>query len=954
MRGLFSLFLGLALPAAALAQEKNAQGIELFETKIRPVLVQQCYACHSKDAEKNKKLRGELYLDSSAGLRAGGASGAVVIPGKSKDSLLIHALRHQGDTKMPPKGKLADDVVAAFARWIDMGAPDPRTGSDVSVKKDIDLDAGRKYWAFRPLNPAAVPAVKNAAWTRTPIDRFVLTRLEEKQLIPNGPVQRDKLMRRAYFDVLGLPPTPAESAAFMNDTAPDAYERLVERLLASEHYGERWGRHWLDLVRFAESGGYEFDKDRPGAYHYRDFVIKALNQDMPFDQFVRLQVAGDHLLPNDFLATSATGFLVAGPYPGQTTSKTLALIRYNHLDDMLATLGSSVLGLSVGCARCHAHKYDPIPQEDYYRLLACLGRTDSADLKIDPNPGPYLQAKAAFDKAHAPFLATRDKFEKEALSGRIEKRLQASRQQPVLPWLAVTDAKSTTTPPAKADKAAAVTLRATTFLKDITGIRLEAMAGTSLPKEIAPGMVTLKAAPLTAKAKEIVVKLRAAPRDTDALAAFETEGSVGFDGGTVLTLTVSAKGLSPGQAGLSLTTAARPVSAAGAAGPQNVGEFVTLLAKEKDALTAKNRAGVLHWLRRLDAEVDKVYLPLEEHAKQEPKPNLVDVFAATSGRGGDVYFLTRGEVDRKNGKAQPGFMQVLMKTSDQEKRWTAPADPKQPEQPRVALARWLTDTEHGAGNLVARVIVNRLWQHHMGRGIVATSNDFGTQGEPPTHPELLDYLAGELVRNGWKLKPIHKLIMTSAVYMQAGAVNPANTADPQNHLWWRYPARRLEAEVIRDALLAVSGTLDPTMYGPGALDANNARRSVYLKVKRSQMVPLMQMFDAPEAIQSIGERSTTTVATQSLAFLNSPLVRQRAAKLAQRVRPKTLAELPQAIDNAYVIALSRHVGPGERDRMVAFVHKQMDGYGAPAQALDQAMTDFCQVVLCLNEFVYVD
>lgn len=952
MRGLLSLVIGLTLVATVPAQ--NVKGIEFFETKIRPVLAQHCYACHSQEAQKNKKLRGELFLDSSAGLRKGGASGPVVVPGKSKESLLVQALRHQGDTKMPPKGKLADDVIAAFAQWIDMGVPDPRAGAEAGPTKVIDIAAGKKYWAFQPLAASAIPAVKNVAWARTPVDRFILARLEDTKLTPNGLVSREKLLRRAYFDLLGLPPTPAEAAAFLNDTAPDAYERLIDRLLASEHYGERWGRHWLDLVRFAESGGYEFDKDRPGAYHYRDFVIKALNQDMPFDEFVRLQVAGDHLQPGDFLATSATGFLVAGPYPGQTTAKTLALIRYNHLDDMLATLGSSVLGLSVGCARCHAHKYDPIPQEDYYRLLACLARTDSADLKIDPNPGPYLKAKAIFDKAHAPFLVVRDQFEKEALPGRVQKWSAAARQQAASSWLGVALDK-TSPAPAKGDKTAFM-LRATTYLKDITGIRLEAQAGKTLPKPIVVGELTLKAAPLTAKAKEIVVKLKPMAGDGpgEGQATFETEGSVGFDGGTLLTLTISNKGLAPGQVDWSITTAPRPVKAAGVATPQKLGELVTLLDREKGQLTGKNRAGVLHWLRRLDAETDKVYVPLEKHAKQEPKPNLVDVFAATSGRGGDVYFLTRGEVDRKNGKAEPGFIQVLMNTSEREKRWTDTANAKQPEQPRIALARWLTDTEQGAGNLVARVLVNRLWQHHLGRGIVATSNDFGTQGEPPTHPELLDYLAKELLRHGWRLKALHKLIMTSAVYMQAGEVLAANSADPQNRFWWRYPARRLEAETIRDALLAVSGTLDATMYGPGSLDANNPRRSVYLKVKRSQMVPFMQMFDAPEAIQSIGERSTTTVATQSLAFLNSPLVRQRATRLAQRLRPKTPAELPQAIDDAYVTALSRHVSGDERQRMVSFVQKQMAAYGQTPQALDQALTDFCQVVLCLNEFVYVD
>jgi len=307
--------------------------------------------------------------------------------------------------------------------------------------------------------------------------------------------------------------------------------------------------------------------------------------------------------------------------------------------------------------------------------------------------------------------------------------------------------------------------------------------------------------------------------------------------------------------------------------------------------------------------------------------------------------------------AKPGFVQVLMNAPERDQRWTMTASPKglAPVEPRTSLANWLVDTDDGAGHLLARVIVNRLWQHHLGRGLVATPNDFGAQGEPPTHPELLDYLAGELIRGGWKLKPIHKLIMTSAVYMQGNEMMEASLkADPSNSLWSRRPARRLEAEAIRDALLAVSGTLDTTMYGPGTLDENVPRRSVYLTVKRSRLIPLLQMFDAPEAIQSIGGRQTTTVATQALAMMNSPFVRQRAEKFAQRVRPAAAEGLPQVVDNAYRVALARRPTDTERKRMLEYLAQQIEIHGKDPKALDLALTDFCQVLLCLNEFVYVD
>jgi hypothetical protein len=810
------LFLLLALPSAAPAQQPNARGVELFEKKIRPVLLAECYSCHSAEAQKAKKLRGGLLLDSRDGLRKGGDSGPAIVPGKPGDSLLVRALRHES-VKMPPRGKLSAAVIADFARWIELGAPDPRDGSPLTAKRTIDLDAGRQHWAFRPLVPVTPPAVRNPSWPATPVDRFILAKLEARNLAPNPPLARERLIRRVYFDLLGLPPAPQEIEAFVKDPAPDAFARLVDRLLQSEHYGERWARHWLDIVRFAESGGYEFDKDRPGAYHYRDFVIRALNEDMPYDEFVRLQVAGDQLKPGDIPATAATGFLVAGPFPGQITAKTREPIRYDHLDDMIATLGTSMLGLSLGCARCHEHKYDPIPQQDYYHLIACLARTDSAEVKFTLDAEAYAKAKAEFDRAHAPLVAARDRFEKEQLPG----RLQA--------WLAAQKSK----PPAK------------------------------------------------------------------------------------------------------------PAA-----------DLYALLDRTKGKPAGKDLAGAIALYRRLHPETERLYRAVEDSARKEPKPKQLTVFAASSGKGGDVHYLIRGETERKNGVARPGFVQVLMSPAEQEARWLGtPARGKAAGvEPRVGLARWLTDTEAGAGHLLARVIVNRLWQHHLGKGLVRTPNDFGALGEPPTHPELLDFLAGELIRNGWRLKPIHKLIVTSAVYAQGGQTDAARLkADPQNHLWWRVPPRRLEGEAIRDSLLAVSGTLDRTMYGPGTLNESDPRRSVYLTVKRSRLIPLLQMFDSPEPIQSIGERQTTTAATQALALMNSPFVRQRAEKLAERVRPKTPEALPQAVEQAYLTALGRRPSATERERMLAFIAGQ-----TRLSTVEAALADFCQVLLCSNEFAYVE
>jgi len=1000
----YALFFLLGLvPSVTAGAKAERAGIDFFEQKIRPVLVEHCYKCHSAEAQQAGKLKADLLLDSRAGMLHGGDSGPVLVAGKPADSLILKSLRHEGDVRMPPGKRLSEAVIGDFSKWVAMGAPDPRTG-DTLVKKGIAIDKARTYWAFRPLAASAPPVVKNLAWARTPLDRFILAKLEEKKLGPNKLTSRERLIRRAYFDLLGLPPTPAEVDAFVNDPAPDAYERLVDRLLESPHLGERWARHWLDLVRFAESGGYEFDKDRPTAHHYRDFVIKAFNQDLPFDQFVRWQLAGDQLAPENFDAVSATGFLVAGPFPGQTTAKTQQLIRYNHLDDMIATVGSSMLGLSLGCARCHEHKYDPIPQEDYYRLIANLSRTDSVDAKINVDPAGYRKAKAAFEQAHAPFHKALKHFEQAELPKRLQTWWEEHKDTAAPAWLIVDAVEAKGKSPlqqrpdgsllatGKAEKNDTITLVAHTTQKNLKALRLEALTDPSLPKN-GPGRgpdgaflltdVTLVATPLDpkVKAKPVTVKLRAATASTeeaklaaavdadkktgwsigagkDQAAIFALEGAGGFDGGTLLTLTLRFENdqFALGRFRIGISTDAKAALDAPSE-LQPTAELLALLQATEGKVKPQAQGPMVHWLRKLDTKVDEVFRTFEQHARLEPQPKLVGVFSASSNKGGDVYFLVRGEVEKKREIAKPGFVQVLMNHGDGDQHWLGGPQGKKPAtvEPRIALANWLTDHEHGAGHLLARVLVNRLWQHHLGRGIVGTPNDFGVQGEAPTHPELLDWLADELIRGGWKLKPIHKLIMTSAVYMQAGEIIPANMkVDPQNRLWWRRPARRLEAEAIRDAILAVAGTLDPRMFGPGTLDGNSPRRSVYLTVKRSQMIPLLQMFDIPEAMQSIGERSVTTVPTQSLAFMNSPFIRQAAQKLAARVRAKASASMNDAIDEAYLIALGRRPTEVERGRMLDFVERQAESYGKAAQARDQALTDCCQVLLCLNEFIFVD
>lgn len=996
--------------AAVLAAEN---GVKFFEEKIRPVLAQHCYSCHSHEALLSKKLQAELFLDSAPGLLAGGESGPAIVKGKSAESLLIKALKFDG-FEMPPTGKLPAEVVADFVKWVDMGAPDPRTeGKVVKTKREINLEEGRQWWSFQPLHPITPPTVAAAARVQTPIDQFIAAELEKQKLTPSNPATKEKLIRRAYFDLIGLPPTPEQIAAFVNDASPQAFEKVIDGLLASPQYGEKWARHWLDVARYAESGGYEFDGFRGGAFHYRDWVIRALNDDLPFNEFVRLQLAGDKLRPDDYAAAAASGFLVAGPYPGQITAKTVERIRYDQLDDMLMTVGGSMLGLTLGCVRCHDHKYDPLPQQDYYALAATLAKTSHGSRQLDPDPAATQRALDAHRTAQEPLGAALKKFAAEELPKRFEtwqkaelaKQPEAPRWQVLEPvaWdaersylkelpggILMHDGMLVTGVEVprrgmrrKVANEEQYALTFHTHQKNIHSLRLDAFTEKSLPQR-GPGLngdgsfqlaeLKITAKPLDANAKDAPIELKLKPvfaggedkdqpltnavdgkpatawvvkttAKKDNAAVFELETPLaGFASGTQLSVELKFRDLGIGRLRLSLSTEANPATWAGDFTPQHVGEIRAILAANANKLPDAQREAMVRWFAPFEPETAKVLAALRAHIAAEPRPKMAEVYTTVAG-GQDVFFLRRGEVDNKNGKAEPGNLRVLTRGT--------PTSPAATES-RVALADWMTDVEHGAGPLLARVQVNRLWQHHFGQGLVGTPNDFGAQGEKPSHPELLEWLAMELVKNNWKLKPLHKLIMLSAVYQQGNEVSPENLKiDPANRFRWHYQPRRLDAELIRDTLLAIGGNLDPNMYGPSILD-NTPRRSVYLRVKRSELIPLMTMFDAPEPTQSVGERISTTVPTQSLAMMNSPFVRQQAEKLAQRIKPNAEMSIAVAIDQAYQITFARLPTEPEKTRLVAFVERQKAMLGTDAAATEKALAEVCQLLLCLNEFVYVD
>ena len=975
----FSIFFVTAVTASATVIAADGalspEGVKFFESKIRPVLIEHCYQCHSAASLKANKLQGGLLLDTREGIRKGGESGPAVEPGDVKASALIAAIRHE-TFEMPPKSKLPKVVIDDFVKWVEMGAPDPRDGEQPVVeKKDVDIEAGKQFWSFQPLKNVTPPQISNTDWANTEIDRFILARLEQKGVLPNGQASDRTLVRRLYFDLWGLPPDSAEVEAFVSDKSPDRVARLVDRLLDGQHYGERWARHWLDLARFAESNGYAFDLDRPAAYHYRDFVIKALNDDMPYDQFVKLQVAGDLIAPLDRMAQAATGFLAAGTFTSQQTQKERERSRYEQLDDVVATLGTTMLGLTIGCARCHDHKFDPLGDHDYYRLTATFAETGFQDYDWDPDPEGTRKALDAFNAKHQPFLDARTAFEKDELPGRLADweaaKTEPPRAEKLSPW-------QTIGPFTAAD------------FKTAFGQKFEPEQKVDLTKPVGELTWTEKPEWADGEVHNTLTGTNAANylfRVIEVTEKGPIDASFGCDDGIKVLLNgkeILSKptmgGAAPDQhivkldlnAGrnellVKIVNGGGPsgfyFSSKGATTPKEIQDILDLAAEKRDAT---QQQVLIKWFAPRDDDWLALDQAEKEHLTKKPVPNITKIFAARKGGatynfGADtrkVYFLARGNSNTKKGLATPAFLRVLTNSEQQEKTWLLDdplAESPVAREARIGLADWLTDHEYGAGHLLARVMVNRLWQHHFGTGIVATPSDFGSQGARPTHPELLDYLANRLIAGGWKLKPIHRLIVTSAVYLQSGDSNSeAMKVDPENRFLWRQRSRRMEAEIIRDNLLAVSGVLDKTMFGPGSLDEADVRRSVYLKVKRSTLIPILQLFDAPDAIQSIGNRDVTTVPPQALAMMNSPLIRQYAEKLAARIRAEGNTSSESIVQAAYQLALSRPPAASELEQMTGFITAQAASYGTDSNALNLAVADYCQLMLCLNEFVYFD
>ena len=697
--------------------EQMKQGLELFRSRVGTILKRNCIECHGA-----KRTEAKLDLTTREGLIKGGESGPALSLGQTGEkSLLVRLITHQAEPHMPLDAKpLPQNEVEAITKWIELGAPylQALAPSKAVARRTRATDEDRQFWSFRPLTVVQPPSVKEVSWCENVIDRFILAKMERHNARPTRATDPEQLVRRAYLDLLGLPPPSDVLNTYLQDARHDpkvAFRSLADQLLASPAYGERWARHWLDLVRFAESYGFEHDLDNDHAYHYRDFVIWALNQDLSYDDFVRWQIAGDELAPDEPLAHIATGFLAAGVHNADIAKVRVEQERYDELDDLVSTVGTSMLGLSLGCARCHDHKFDPISQQNYYQLIATFERTVRGEVEL----------------------------------------------------------------PSLANPSASKVL----------------VAGEGVP-------------PL-------------------------------------------ARVYNPGPA------------------------FFT-----------------------------------------------------------NTWFLDRGDARLKSHEVFPAFLDVLTPAHSPPHEWRVRPQPiREPARAttyrRSALARWLADIELGSGALLARVIANRIWQHHFGRGIVTTPSDFGSRGAAPTHPQLLDYLAWELIRHDWSLKHLHRLIMQSATYQQSVLQHVRSPLDDQ--LFRGRQLRRLEAEAIRDQMLVLSGAFDNRMYGPGTLDESQPRRSIYFRVKRSRLIPLMTLFDAPDALQGTAERPTTTVAPQALALLNAGHVKRLAMGFADRLTREAAQSLDAAVRRAYREALARQPSAEELRDAIAFIQQQRHEHEANQQ-----------------------
>lgn len=991
-----SLLLAAAEPARLAAED------EFFQKKVAPLLEARCLRCHGEKAE------GGLSLASAEKLAAGGDSGPVVEPGKPEESLLLQAVGGEKPS-MPKGGKpLSADEVAVLRRWIEQGAVWPQGYAFASP---------RDWWAFQPLRRPPLPAVKQTEWVRTPLDAFILKSLEDHALAPAPQANRRTLIRRLTFDLHGLPPTPEEIDAFEQDASPDAYEKLVDRMLASPRYGERWARHWLDVVHYGESHGYDKDKPRENAWPYRDYVIDALNADKPYSRFLQEQLAGDVLFPEDPRAVAATGFISAGPWDfvghvelrEGTVDKDIA--RSNDRDDMVANTASTFLSLTVHCARCHDHKFDPIVQEDYYRLQAVFAGVDRADRAYEPDlkvasrrrelaaqkqhwETRRQQLADAAARAETPEIAALDRQ-----SAELQKQLAAlpNDAQPASGTLGY---HSQIMPQPEATKWVQVDLGKSVALDQIVLVPAHVVYGG----HNGPGFgfpprfkVELSDDPQFAAADCLADETQADyPHPGDTPYSIDAAGKSGRyvrvtatklwrrtdDWIFALSELIALAGTQNVATGATVSSFDSIEAPPGWAMKNLVdgGNSREKLTDAEGKLTSRQallfESGRLMAQRRrlalaaIDPEISRQLAEaadklseIEQTRAALPPQMLVYAGASQFPPAGaftpaskprPVHLLARGDVRSPKQLMSPGAIACVRGPSADFQL----SDPDNEGQRRAALARWLSDPSNA---LVRRSIVNRVWQYHFGQGIVDTPNDFGRMGSLPSHPEMLDWLAGWFLDHGESLKELHRLILTSSAYRQSSQDNAEYAkADSGNRYLWRMNRQRLDAESIHDAMLQIAGKLELKMGGPSAKlfffkndhspiydyerfdldDPSGFRRSIYRFIVRSVPDPFMECLDCADPSIMTPKRNATLTSLQALALLNNAFAVRQAERLAERVS-RTEADPVRQLETAYRLALGRRPSAQESELLVDYAQR----FG---------MANACRLIFNSNEFVFID
>ena len=836
-------------PPAAATAEDNAAAAPSLSGDILPLLEKRCGECHSR-----KKRSGRLNLSTADGLALGGESGAAIEPGDVDESWLWQRLEADD---MPPDEPLPEAEKDLIRRWITAGAPE--------LPELADRSPGADHWAYQPPLRRPVPEIKNDSRARTDVDRFIIAALESKGLALSPKADRATLIRRVSIDLTGLPPTAEEIAEFLSDPAADAYKRMVERYLNSPQYGVRWGKYWLDAVGYADSNGYfNADTDRPLAYKYRDYVVRSLNIDKPLDRFVREQIAGDELAgyevggdvtPEMVELLTATHMLRNSPDgTGESDGNEdeVRIDRFRVIEGALEIIGSAFLGITLQCARCHEHKFEPVTHAEYYSLQAILW----------PGYSPDHWAKPAERVVEVGTRAEREEH---------RRRTEAVDRE----------------------------------IKSLN----EGLAGFAAP--LRKQLQAERLAELDLSVREHIS------------AALETAEDDRSD------------------------------------------EQKKLLQEHKELLEVSDDALAERFPEFRETR-ERIAASVAEHEKKRPAPlERISIFTDRLADPPPHHVLVRGDYRTLGEEIQPGVPAVLTKGSNHYQIPDRSADAKTTGR-RSAFARWLTSPEHPT---FGRSIVNRIWQYHFGTGLVATQGNFGYSGDDCSHPELLDHLVCELVDSGWSTKALHRLILRSAVYRQSSAWREeGHAADPENRLLWRYPSRRLDAEAIRDSMLAASGELDPSLGGPYvptrresdgrvAVDEEHAaahRRSIYIQQRRTRVLTMLDVFDAPSIVTNCTFRSTSTIPIQSLSLLNSDFVIRRAGALSERITREAVATTDARITRAFLLTFSRGPHAEEREAAQQFLAEQPAKYAGAEDAQQRAWRDFCQMLLASNQFLYIE